>query len=106
MAAQKVKATTADGREIEFDAADLKYSFGQAVDEETFRQRYAGQGLRQPPNVVTLHDLARLKLRHKLHKMQGARLGPKLMPHTPGNPPPPSGRQQRQPQDSQAQGPA
>lgn len=70
--ANRVKATTADGKEVEFNAADLRFSLGQALDEDTFRKRYAQQGV-NAPNVITLKDLSRLKLQHKLRAMQQSR---------------------------------
>lgn len=69
-----VKATTSDGKELAFNAADLRFSLGQAVDEATFKQRYAAQGI-QAPNVITLHDLNKLRLQHRLKKLADARKG-------------------------------
>lgn len=76
MTTTTVKATTADGQQLEFQASDLKYSLGQAIDEETFKNRYANQGLNKPPNVIRMQDLNRLKLQYRLQQLANARKGP------------------------------
>lgn len=68
-----VEATTADGQKVTLNASDLRFSLGKPVDEETFRKRFARQGIDQAPNVITIQDLNRLKLRYKLQQMQAAR---------------------------------
>jgi hypothetical protein len=70
--AHSVKATTPDGSQVEFDPSQLKFSLGQPVDEETFKARYQGQGV-AAPRVINMHDLARLKLQHKLQAMRNSR---------------------------------
>lgn len=67
-----LKADLGDGQQVEIDAANLKFGFGKAVDEQTFKNRYAAQGM-PAPNVVSLHDLARLRLHARLKAMKAAR---------------------------------
>eukprot|EP00775_Hariotina_reticulata_P002832 gene2832-3125_t len=54
-----VKATTADGKEVELDVSRLKFSLGAAVDEETFRRMYGGQA-DKPQQVMSVDDLQHL----------------------------------------------
>jgi hypothetical protein len=69
---KKITATTIEGEEITVDPSQLKFSLGQAIDEETFKQRYAAQGV-AAPNVISLKDLSRMKLAYKLQQMAAAR---------------------------------
>ena len=67
-----VSATLQDGTIINADPSKLKFSLGQAVDEETFKARYAQQGV-SAPRIVSLKDLAQMRLRAKIQHMQQAR---------------------------------
>lgn len=53
------------------DPSQLKFGLGAAVDEETFKAKYASAG----GNVVTIKDLARMRLQARLKAMKGKRVG-------------------------------